>query len=55
MIAVIGVDLADNEDFTVETFIPVKDLETRGMTEHEQEVYDDMLKNGTVKTGRKLF
>jgi DNA ligase (NAD+) len=55
MIAVIGVDLADNEDFVKETLIPVKDLETRGMTEHERKVYDDMLKNGTVKTGRKLF
>lgn len=55
MISVVGVDLADNEDFTEETLIPVKDLETRGMTEHEQAVYDDMLKNDTVKTGRKLF
>ena len=55
MIAVIGVNLADNEDFTGETSVPVKDLETRGMTEHEQEVYNDVLKNGAVKTGRKLF
>lgn len=55
MIAVVGVDLANNEDFTGETLIPVKDLEIRGMTEHEQEVYDDMLKNSAVKTGRKLF
>ena len=55
MIAVIGVDLADNEDFTGETVVSIKDLETRGMTGHEQEVYDDMLKNEAVKTGRKLF
>ena len=55
MIRIIGVDLADNEDFTGETLIPVKDLETRTMTEHEQAVYDDMLKNSAVKTGRKLF
>jgi DNA ligase (NAD+) len=55
MVSVVGVDLADNEDFTGETLIPVKDLETHRMTEHEQEVYNDMLKNGAVKTGRKLF
>ena len=55
MVAVIGVDLAQNTDFVGETAVSIKDLETRGMTEHEQEVYNDMLKNGAVKTGRKLF
>lgn len=55
MISVVGVDLADNEDFTGETVVSIKDLETRGMTEQEQAVYDDILKNEAVKTGRKLF
>ena len=55
IISVVGVDLADNEDFTGETVVPIKDLETRRMTKHEQEVYDGMLKNSAVKTGRKLF
>jgi DNA ligase (NAD+) len=55
MMAVFGVNLAQNIDFVGETVVSIKDLETRGMIEHERKVYDDMLKNGTVKTGRKLF
>ena len=55
MISVVGVDLANNEDFVGETVVSIKDLETHTMTEHEQAVYDDMLKNDAIKTGRKLF
>lgn len=51
----LDIPIITEEDFRTMLEIVSTNLETCRMTEHEQSVYNDVLKNGAVKTGRKLF